>query len=140
MKRLLSTRAYPMLLCRLTVGLVFISEGLQKFLRTDAVGAGRFAQIGFTHPAFWAGFTGVFEIISGALIIIGLLTRLAAIPLLIVMATAFVATKIPLLTGKGFWPSAHEYRTDFVMTMLLVLLLLYGGGKASVDRILSHKT
>lgn len=137
MKKLLSTQAYPLLLCRLIAGLVFVSEGLQKFIRPAAVGAGRFEQIGFAHAAFWAGFAGIFEVICGLLIILGLLTRLAALPLLIIMATAFVTTKIPILMSKGFWPFAHEYRTDFAMTMLLLLLLLYGGGKASVDRTLS---
>lgn len=137
MKRLLYTSSYPFLLCRLAVGLIFLSEGIQKFIRPAEVGSGRFAKIGFTSPDFWAHFTGSFEILCGLLVLAGFFTRFAVVPLLIVMITAFVTTKLPILTGKGFWPFAHEYRTDFAMTMLLTLLLIYGAGKTSVDIKLS---
>ena len=98
------------------------------------VGTGRFTKIGFSNPEFWANFTGVFEIICGILLLFGLLTRLASIPLLIVMLGAFIKTKIPVLTDRGFWAMAHEYRTDFAMTLLLVFLLYFGGGRFSFDR------
>jgi uncharacterized membrane protein YphA (DoxX/SURF4 family) len=133
MKRILETSPVPTLLCRLAVGLIFLSEGLQKYIRPEEVGTGRFEKIGFPNPAFWAYFTGSFEIVCGILILLGFLTRLAAIPLLIVMLTAFVTTKIPLLLDKGFWSFAHDYRTDFAMTLLLIFLLIYGGGRNSVD-------
>ena len=133
MKQLLKTENIPLLIPRLVVGLVFLSEGIQKFLFPESVGAGRFAKIGFTHPEFWAYFTACFEIVCGAFVATGLLTRLASIPLLIIMTTAFVTTKYPLLVEKGFWIMAHEYRTDFAMTMLLILLIRYGAGKISLD-------
>lgn len=137
MKWLFGNTSYPILLCRLTVGIIFLSEGLQKFIRPDEAGPGRFEKIGFTHPAFWAYFAGGFEIICGALILLGLFTRIATIPLLVIMATAFITTKIPILIDKGFWPFMHEYRTDFTMTMLLILLLIYRQGKKSFDQKLS---
>ncbi len=118
---------------RLIVGLIFLSEGIQKFLFPELVGTGRFEKIGFADPAFWAYFAATFEVICGAFILAGALVRIAAIPLLIVMITAFITTKWPILTEKGFWPMAHEYRTDFAMTLLLLYLLLYGAGKWSVD-------
>jgi len=120
-------------LIRLTVGLIFLTEGIQKYLFPELLGTGRFLTIGFHNPAFWAYFTGTFEIICGTLIIVGLVTRLASIPLIIIMITAFISTKIPILVHKGFWPWAHEYRTDFAMTLLLIYLLIYGSGKWSVD-------
>lgn len=129
MKQLIKTSAYPTLLIRLTVGLIFLSEGIQKYL-VDSAGTGRFSQIGFNHPAFWAYFTGIFEIVCGLSILIGFLTRFASVPLLIIMATAFVTTKWPILMSKGFWAFAHEYRTDFAMTMLLAFLLIYGGDQS----------
>jgi putative oxidoreductase len=121
------------IIIRLIVGMVFLSEGIQKYLFPELVGTGRFEKIGFSDPAFWAYFTGAFEIICGSLILLGLLTRLASIPLLIIMMTAFVTTKLPILMDKGFWVMAHEYRTDFAMTLLLIYLLIFGAGKWSID-------
>ena len=66
-------------------------------------------------------------------VIIGLVARLASIPLFIIMLTAFVTTKWPILTEKGFWAMAHAYRTDFAMTLLLIYLMIYGAGNWSVD-------
>jgi putative oxidoreductase len=120
-------------LIRIVVGLIFMSEGIQKFLFPELAGTGRFEKIGFSDPAFWAYFTATFEIICSFLILIGLLTRFAAVPLVIIMITAFITTKWPLLINKGFWTMAHEYRTDFAMTLLLIYLLIYGAGNWSVD-------
>lgn len=121
------------LLIRLTVGLIFLTEGIQKYLFPSILGTGRFQTIGFSHPAFWAYFTGTFEIVCGALILLGFVSRIASIPLLIIMITAFVTTKWPILMTKGVWPWAHEYRTDFAMTLLLIYLIIYGSGSLSVD-------
>lgn len=121
------------IIVRLIVGLIFLTEGIQKYLFPELLGTGRFLKIGFTNPEFWAYFTGTFEIICGACLVIGLLTRLMSIPPFIIMVVAFVTTKWPLLIEKGFWPFAHEYRTDFAMTLLLIYLMIYGGGRQSVD-------
>jgi putative oxidoreductase len=126
------------ILIRLTVGLIFLTEGIQKYLFPELLGTGRFLTIGFCHPAFWAYFTGTFEIICGTLIIIGLITRLASISLIIIMITAFISTKLPILIHKGLWPWAHEYRTDFAMTLLLLYLLIYGAGELSFDSNISE--
>ena len=139
MARIFSTGNVPTLLCRLAVGLIFLSEGIQKFVTPDITGTGRFAKIGFANPDFWAYFTGAFEIVCGILILLGLITRLAAIPLLIIMLVAFISTKIPLLIEEGFWAMAHGYRTDFAMTLLLIYLLIYGGGNFSLDKKIAHR-
>ena len=117
------------LLIRLVVGLIFLTEGIQKYLFPELLGTGRFLKIGFSDPSFWAYFTGTFEIVCGALIILGILVRLVSIPPLIIMVVAFITTKWPILIDKGFWPFAHEYRTDFAMTLLLIYLIVYGAGK-----------
>jgi putative oxidoreductase len=121
------------ILIRVIVGLIFLTEGIQKFLFPGLLGTGRFLQIGFSHPTFWAYFTGSFEVLCGLFILFGLITRVVVIPLFIIMITAFITTKWPILESKGFWPMIHEYRTDFAMTMLLIYLIAYGGGKWSVD-------
>ena len=132
--RIIQTSEIPTFIVRVVVGLTFLSEGLQKFIYPEILGVGRFEKIGFAHPEFWAPFTGCFEISCSILILAGLLTRIAAIPLLIIMLTAFVTTKVPILVDKGFWSFAHEYRVDFAMTMLLIFLIIYGGGRLSIDK------
>ena len=127
------------ILPRLIVGLVFLSEGIQKFLFPELTGAGRFVKIGFTNPEFLAAFVASFEIVCGTLILIGFTVRIASIPLFIIMATAIITTKIPVLTEKGFWQMAHDSRTDFAMTLLIVFLLIYGAGKLSFDYRIRNK-
>ncbi|WEK21672.1 MAG: DoxX family protein [Candidatus Pedobacter colombiensis] len=138
MNNLFKVSPVPTIYARVIVGLIFLSEGIQKFIRPDEVGAGRFLKIGFHDAAFWAHFTGVFEILCGLLLLLGLLTRVATIPLLVIMIVAFITTKYPILIDKGFWSMAHEYRTDFAMTILLIFLLKYGGGKNSIDHLIYY--
>jgi len=131
---LLKTNApHATILIRLLVGAVFLSEGIQKFLFPAALGVGRFVKIGIPAPQFFAPFVGVVEIVCGTLLIIGFITRLAAIPLLIDISVAIVTTKIPMLSRAGFWSTAHEARTDYCMLLGLVFLLLVGSGPLSID-------
>jgi putative oxidoreductase len=123
------------ILIRLIVGGVFLSEGLQKFIFPNALGVGRFLKIGIPFPEVMAPFVGVFEIGCGALIIFGLLTRLAAIPMIINMLVAISTTKIPILLESGFWKMAHESRTDFSMILGAIFLLLVGAGPISLDAL-----
>jgi putative oxidoreductase len=133
--RLFSTNApRATILIRLLVGAVFLSEGIQKFLFPATLGVGRFLKIGIPAPHFFAPFVGVVEIVCGMLLIIGLLTRLAAIPLIIDISVAIITTKIPMLAKAGFWSMAHEARTDYCMLLGLVFLLLVGSGPFSIDR------
>jgi len=122
------------ILIRLLVGAVFLSEGIQKFLFPAALGVGRFTKIGIPAPQFFAPFVGVVEIVCGTLLIVGLVTRLAAIPLMIDISVAIITTKIPMLSTAGFWSMAHEARTDYCMLLGLLFLLLVGSGPFSIDR------
>jgi putative oxidoreductase len=121
------------LLVRLLVGAVFLSEGIQKFLYPAALGAGRFAKIGIPAPEVMGPFVGVVEIACGLLLLVGLLTRAAAIPLVIDILVAIATTKIPMLFKSGFWAMAHEARTDWCMLLGSVFLLLVGSGPISLD-------
>lgn len=150
-KQLLDTNApRSVVLIRLVVGGVFLSEGIQKFLYPAENGAGRFARIGIPSPEVMGPFVGVVEIVCGALILAGLLTRLAAIPLIVNMLVAILSTKLPILVGHGFWGfslrtlpyygfwgMAHEARTDFAMLLGSIFLLLVGAGLWSLDAKLS---
>lgn len=122
------------LLLRILVGWVFLSEGIQKFLFPEALGTGRFTKIGIPLPQYTAPFVGVVEILFGSLLIVGLFTSLAAIPLLIDIAVAIATTKIPLLLKQGFWSAMHEARTDFCMLLGLIAIILFGAGRFSLDR------
>lgn len=127
------------ILVRILVGAVFLSEGIQKFLFPAALGAGRFIKIGIPAPSFTAPFVGLVEIVFGACLILGLLTRLSAIPLLIDISVAVATTKVPMLRHQGFWPAAHEARTDFCMLLGLLFLLLVGAGPLSLDHALKRR-
>lgn len=152
-RRLIETTApASVILIRLVVGVVFLSEGIQKFLYPGENGAGRFARIGIPSPDVMGPFVGIVEIVCGVLILLGFLTRLAAIPLIIDMLVAILSTKIPILLGHGFWGFSlrtlpyygfwgmlHEARTDFAMLLGSIFLLIVGGGLWSIDAKLSSR-
>ncbi len=135
------------ILIRFLVGLVFVSEGIQKFLYAEYLGAGRFAGIGIPYPEIMGPFVGVVEIVCGAMVLAGFYTRLAAIPLIITMLVALFTTKIPILLGTEFMGFAlrplrnygllsmlHESRNDLAMLIGSAFLLIKGGGAWSIDR------
>jgi putative oxidoreductase len=121
------------LLIRLLVGGVFLLEGIKKFLFVEQWGAGRFARIGIPAPHVLAPLVGVTEIVCGLLLLLGLLTRLAAVPLIIDISVAIASTKVPLLFKSGFWPMEAEARTDYSMILGLIFLFLVGAGPFSFD-------
>ena len=134
LKRLVRTTApATTTLIRLMVGAVFVSEGIQKFLLPEQVGSGRFATIGLPAPDVLAPFVGSVEIAAGALVLLGLGTRVAAIPLIAIMCVALGSTKLPILLERGFWSAAHESRTDWSMLLGSLFLLIEGGGRWSAD-------
>jgi putative oxidoreductase len=122
------------LLIRLAVGLIFFSQGILKFTDPN-MGVARFGRIGFPHPYFTAHFVGSFEIVCGICVLLGLWTRVAVIPLLILISTAIATTKIPELfrANQGFWYMVSDARTDFAMLCSLLFLILAGGGDWSLD-------
>lgn len=131
-------RSRSIFFVRLAVGLIFFTQGILKYTDPN-MGVNRFTRIGFPHPYFTAHFTGTFEIVCGFLVLIGLITRIAAIPLLIVICTAIATTKIPELSrpNQGFWFMVSDARTDFAMLMCLLFLLRAGAGLLSADASIS---
>src|SRR5215510_2492999 len=128
------------------------SEGFQKLALPEVLGAGRFANIGIPYPEVMEPFVGTVEIVCGALIIFGLFTRLAAIPLIVIMVVAITSTKLPIWAGHdiwifhmpklaryGFWSMAHEARDDFLMLLGSIYLLIAGAGGWSLDALLTRE-
>ena len=134
-------RNFPLLLVRIIVGIVFLTEGILKFMLPDELGAGRFAHIGLPTPHVLAPVVGIVEIISGAAVILNLYTGEAAVLLLCVIVTALITTKVPILLGHalgrfgvpksaahtGVLAFLHEARTDLAMLFSLVAILLDSG-------------
>jgi len=140
------------MLLRLAVGVVFVSEGIQKFLVPAALGAGRFARIGIPASTVMGPFVGAVEILCGALVLLGLATRRAAVPLVVNMVVAMASTKVPILLGRGYWifahtaaPKAglwaflHESRTDLAMLCCALFLARVGAGPWSLDALLARR-
>lgn len=134
------------LLIRLVVGVVFLSEGIQKFAFPDKLGAGRLAKIGIPAAELVGPFVGAIEVTCGALVLLGFLTRIASVPLICTMVVALVTTKLPILLGTGFWGFSlrelsdygffamlHESRTDLSMLCCSAFLLIVGAGPVSID-------
>ena len=139
-------------LVRIALGTVFVSEGIQKFLYPDALGVGRFAEIGIPAPQLLAPLVGGVEVVCCLLLCVGLLVRVAAIPLLIDMLVAIAATKVPILLGAGYlwfagpsgsasgmWSMLHEARTDLAMLLGCGFLLVSGAGVGSFDELLLRR-
>jgi putative oxidoreductase len=125
--------AKALLLIRILVGWVFVSEGIQKFLFPAQLGVGRFEKIGIPWPHLMAPFVGTVEIVCGTLLLIGLFTRVAAVPLLGVILVAIATTKIPMIAKSSMWSMLHEARADFSMMLGLAFLLITGAGSLSAN-------
>jgi uncharacterized membrane protein YphA (DoxX/SURF4 family) len=152
-KLMTTTAPVSVILIRIAVGSVFLSEGIQKFLFPNELAAGRFVRIGIPAPEVMGPFVASVETVCGLLLILGLLTRVAAIPLIIDMCVALISTKLPILLGHGFWgfslsklssygfwSMAHEARTDFAMLLGSIFLLVVGAGAWSLDARLASNT
>jgi uncharacterized membrane protein YphA (DoxX/SURF4 family) len=130
-----------MILIRIVVAVVFISEGILKFVWAGELGAARFAHIGFVAPQVLAPLVGAVEIGAGAAVLANFFTGEAALCLLAVIATAIVSTKIPILLGRPLGPFAlpknvnhfgvlgflHESRTDLAMLFSLLAIAIDSG-------------
>lgn len=128
-----------LIIIRLVVGFVFLSEGIQKFLFPELRGAGRFESIGLPWPEFLGYWVASFEVLCGIAISIGFRTRVAVIPTIVIMLVAFATTKSQVFQDKGFWELMHGSRTDWAMLLCSVYLLIHGSGNWSIDKILLGK-
>jgi uncharacterized membrane protein YphA (DoxX/SURF4 family) len=137
-------------LIRVMVGAVFVWEAIMKFVFPDTLGPGRFALIGLPLPDTMSPFDAAFEAGCGILLMLGLFTRLAAIPMIVDMVVAILSTKIPMLLGtsplplppvppqSGFWAVLHEVRSEYAQLLGTIYLLLAGPGRHALDAVLAR--
>jgi len=118
---------------RLSVGLLFLSTGWGK-VHSLAKVTQFFISLHIPMPALNAVVVAYSELICGSLLVLGLCTRLATIPLIVSMVVA-------ILTAK--WADIHNVfdlvgADEFTYLCVLIMLALIGPGKVSLDRLLSR--
>ncbi len=130
--QIFSSTAHPAaILIRLAVGFVFLVAGLRKLGDIEG-GVGFFGSIGIPAPEVLFPFVAVMEVLCGLLVLIGLATRLAAIPLAIIMVVALITTKLPQLPD-GFSDFLNASRLDVAMLLCAIYLIWVGAGRWSFD-------
>ncbi|SMO38577.1 DoxX family protein [Solitalea koreensis] len=120
------------ILIRLMPGLIFLLEGIQKFLNPEMIAIDYVQRMGFDDPSLGVKILGGIEIICALLILIGFLTRIAIIPLFLIICTFLYVIKFPDNQGMDLW--IQKLKLDFCLIISLIYLFLYGAGKWSIDR------
>jgi putative oxidoreductase len=140
-RRIISTSAsWTPLPLRLALAAVFIAHGAGKVLgRFGGPGLAKFtsypAPFPFMRPGWlWMGVAAFAELIGGALVLLGLLTRVGAFLIFCTMLTAIIGVH---LKGGFFAPGGYEY--PMTLAAVCLALLISGGGNASVDRALAGR-
>ncbi len=124
----------PGLLSRITIGAIFIPSGWGKLTHLDKV-VQFFTSLGIPAPRLQAPFVAAVELGCGALVLLGLFTRIAAIPLISTMVVAILTAKIKEVKDYSDFLSLSEY----LFSVLLVWLIVKGAGAISLDTILSRR-
>lgn len=124
-----------LLILRIVIGIVFLMHGGQKLFVYGFAGVtGAFGQMGIPAPAITGPLTAIVEFLAGGALVIGLLTRLAALGLAIDMLGAILMVH---LKGGFFLPNGYE----FALTLLAanVAIAIAGAGYYSIDRIIADR-
>ena len=116
---------------RLSLGAVFLGTGWGKLHNLGQV-AGFFTELGIPFPAAQAAMVSVIELVGGALILLGLFTRFAALPLMGTMVVAILTAKRPEIDGIRSLFAFEEF-TYFAG---FLWLFVAGAGKTSLDALL----
>lgn len=128
-----SWRDYAPLVLRVVTGVIFAAHGLQKLNDFGVAGVtGMLTGMGFPAPALMAVLLIAAELVGGIMLIVGFLTRWAAKSLVIVSVIALVVVHLP----NGFFMSTGGYEYILMLLAACVSLVLSGGGKWSLDRII----
>lgn len=121
-----------LLLVRVVVGVVFLTSGWGKLQHLDGV-TEFFRSLGIPFAEVQAPFVAGVELVGGALVLVGLGTRLASVPLFFTMVVAIVTAKWGDLEGLGSFVRLSE--VDYAV--LFVVLFGFGAGPLSLDAAVS---
>ena len=127
-------RWLPPTVARLAVGWVFLQSGWGKLHNLEKV-TGFFTSLGLPAPGFQAKLVAGTELVCGALILLGLATRVASIPLIITMIVALCTALRADIHGLGDLFGTSE----FLYVALLLWLGAYGAGPISLDRLVAKR-
>jgi putative oxidoreductase len=124
----------PPLVARITVGWVFVESGWGKLHHLDKV-TGFFTDLGLPAPGFQAHLVATTEFVGGLMLLVGLLTRLASAPLMIIMFVAIATAKKDDLHGFSDLIGFSEY----LYMVLLFWLAIVGPGLIALDTFIARK-
>ena len=125
--------AWGLLVLRVVVGGIFFAHGAQKIFEYTLAGTTQsFAGMGVPLPEIAAPFVAFLELIGGAMLVLGLFSRLAGILLAVDMVVALVLVHLP----AGFWVGEGGYEFVAVLGVAALALAFTGAGKFSLDRAL----
>jgi putative oxidoreductase len=138
------------LLIRLVIGGVFVGDGLLKWLLPVTLGVGRFSALGIPAPALMTPLVGGVELVGGLLFLLVWCTRLTAIPLLLDLVVAILATIIPQWLGTSRLPPLvlpslgvpallYDFRADVAQLLGTILLFFGGAGPWAVDALMARR-
>ena len=119
---------------RLAVGLVFASTGWGKVHDIEKV-TEFFVSLGIPAPGFHAVLVGYSELICGSLLVIGLLSRFATVPLIVSMVVAIITAKGAEIHGLLDLAGQEE----FTYLVVLVMIAILGPGRAAVDAFIARR-
>ena len=122
------------LLVRLTLGLVFVTTGWGKLHNLEKV-TEYFASLHIPLPGAQAAFVSTVELVGGAMLVLGLGTRIAALLLIGVMTVATLTAKLP--EAESLIDLASTIELTYLATF--VWLVLAGGGRASLDHAIARR-
>lgn len=122
------------ILARLVIGTVFVQTGWGKLHNLDQI-VNFFRELGIPAPELQAPFVSGVELVCGAMILAGLMTRLAALPLIGTMVVAILTAKLKDFTGPLDVFGTQEF--DYIV--LLLVLFVYGAGKFSIDQLICKR-
>ena len=124
----------PPTLARITVGWLFLQTGWGKLNHLSDI-VSYFKELGIPMPEFQAPLAASAEFVCGALILAGLFTRLACVPLIVTMIVAIVTARKADYEGIASLFGFVEY----LYIVLFVWLGVAGAGPLSLDRLLAPR-